>query len=479
MRPSRLTRAAAFTCAVLLLSACSTAAPSSDSDVRSTDGVLADARRRPRTTTTLAPTTSAPSTTATPRPATTSPAPTTTVAPPVAPNGPTTDADRCAQLRQQATLNPARFHPSSTFNQPAACIGVRADSAKWSSTWFNFANYPSRTDASKRGHISVAFDAYSTPVYSTEDATTTVRVFTPSWGWGHNLGANNVIPWNPSWEPAAGNDLEMMIVNPTTGVEYGLWLVQKVNWSSCFTLENLLAGWRAGVDLCVGAAGIGKNPDGSVSDHRNSSGFSQQGGRGMGNVLGMALLPTLDEIEKGSINHALNMETYATMFGPACTPTQLSTSAAGVDCGYAVAPASRLEWSSGPAAECGSVAQQNTPVSRSKTVPEGMRFALDITDQQIETWLNGRGYTGAKRNTARIFAVALRDYGWIISDTTCWESSMAVEGVANPKARARWAQLGITTPASDGGSLLSGLITNEGMVRTLESPAPDLYVNAF
>ena len=195
----------------------------------------------------------------------------------------------------------------------------------------------------------------------------------------------------------------------------------------------------------------------------------KEAGRGMGALQAMALLPTLDEVEKGSINHALNMETYGTMFGPACPTSGGGTP--GVDCGYAVAPATRLEWWNGPAGECGSVAQQNTPTDRAKTVPEGMRFALDMTDAQIDAWLDTKGYTGAKRTTARIFAVALRDYGWIISDTTCWTSATAVEGVANPQARARWAALGVTniTPQANS-EFLQGLIPAESKVRTIEGP---------
>jgi len=353
---------------------------------------------------------------------------------------------------------------------------VHPESDKWSSTWFRNANYPGRTDPSKRGKIGVSFDAYSTPVYYTEDATTFVKVFGAGWGYGVNLGNNNTIPWNPAWEPAAGNDMELVIVDRATGTEWGLWGLQKINWTSCFTLENLFGGWRAGIDLCVAAATLGRDIDGSVSNMRTSTGFANQAGRGMGAVQALALLPTLDEIEKGSINHALNMETYGTMFGPACTPSTPAASV-GVDCGFAVAPASRLEFYNGPATnECGAVAQQNTPAERAKTVPEGMRFVLDKTDAEIDAWLDSRGYTGKKRSTARIFAVALRDYGWIISDTTCWDSSMAVEGIANPKARTRWANLGITSPVSDGATLLDGLITAESDVKTIRPPSAEMVL---
>ena len=322
-----------------------------------------------------------------------------------------------------------------------------------------------------------------TPIISVtsivDQATTTVKVFIASWGYGTNMGTNPTIPWNPKWEPASGNDMEMIILDRATGKEWGLWGVQKVNWSTCLTLDNLLKGYRGGTDLCVANAIVGKNPDGTYSDAVRSTGFTQTNTRGLGKMNDMAMLPTLDEIEKGSINHVVNMETYGTMFGPACTSSQLGTAAQGVDCGYAVAPANRLEWVNGPATNCGTAALQNTAADRQTTVPEGMRFALNLTDAQIDAWLDSRGYTGAKRSTARIFAVAMRDYGWVISDTTCWDSSMAVEGVGNPKARPRWSALGITNPTVDGTTLLDGLITSADQVRTIKAPSSNRVVNPW
>ncbi len=40
---------------------------------------------------------------------------------------------------------------------------------------------------------------------------------------------------------------------------------------------------------------------------------------------------------------------------------------------------------------------------RARSVPEGTRFALHITDAEIDAWLTSRGYTGQKRATARVF----------------------------------------------------------------------------
>lgn len=396
---------------------------------------------------------------------------------PVAPTPPTADAARCRDLTTAATANPPLYAPDATWNRPVACLGARADSAGWSTRWFEYASLPGRTDATKRGAIDIAFDEYSTPVYETTDATGWVTVFITGWGHGDNLGAQRTIPWNPSWTPAAGNDLELIIVDRASGTEWGLWGVQKTNWSSCLTLANLAGGYRPGVDVCAAMATIGKTPTGEISNIRTSSGMTDGWGRGMGAIQGLALLPTLDEIERGSINHALNMETYATMFGPACTPAQMGTGAAGTDCGFAVAPATRLEWFDGPAASCGPTGLAPTAASRATTVPEGMRFAITLTDAQIDSWLDTRGYAGAKRRTARIFAVALRDYGWVISDTSCWGSSVSVDGVANPRSAARWNALGIDQFGATGDTLMDGLISSADQVRAIAPPSSAPVLN--
>lgn len=383
------------------------------------------------------------------------------------------NAERCAQVRARARSNPPLYSDTSIFNTPASCLDLHPESAGWAERWFNFANLPGRTDPTRRGELDIAFDAYSTPIYDAAEATTTMRVFHPNWAWQSDLGPTGTVPWNPAWKPAPGNDAEMTIVDSVTGKEWALWGVMTSNKTGCWTVENLLHGYRDDTALCVWTAFLERNADGTLADGRRGDGYSLKGGRGMGQLLSRALLPTLDEIENGSINHAVNMETYATMFGPACTAVDVSAGRAGTECGFAVSPATRLEYPDGPGA-CGASTQPNTVEGRSKSVPEGMRFVLNKTDAEIEAWLDSRSYVGAKRDTARIFAVALRDYGWIISDTTCWTSSMAVEGVANPSARARWRNLGITDPSGDG-ALLRGLIGSADDVLVLKPNTDRLF----
>jgi len=179
--------------------------------------------------------------------------------------------------------------------------------------------------------------------------------------------------------------------------------------------------------------------------------------RGMG-IEKLALITTADEVASGAIPHSLEMTVFNTMFGgPSCSP---DAPGAGVDCGFFLPPSTKVEWPNGYNGTCGANNIPTTSAMRSRTVPEGMRFALDITDAQINAWLDSRGYAGAKRETARIFAVGLRDYGWIIAETGCWGAAIETDGVQNPEAAAKWRALGVDETS---GNLLHGLLTRENI----------------
>ena len=118
----------------------------------------------------------------------------------------------------------------------------------------------------------------------------------------------------------------------------------------------------------------------------------------------------------------------------------------------------RLSGLAGP--DCLAIAENSVSdeAYRRTTLPSGTRFALQMTPAQIEQWLDSRGYTGAKRNTARVFATALVNYGWFITDTTCYAADFQVQGGANPETAAAWRSLGID---DDGREFLWGLITRD------------------
>ena len=87
-----------------------------------------------------------------------------------------------------------------------------------------------------------------------------------------------------------------------------------------------------------------------------------------------------------------------------------------------------------------------------------MRFALDITYEQIDAWVNSRTDLNATRkSTARIFARALKDYGMIVADTNGGSPSIQQAGGINPDNAAKWTALGMGPNDKD--NLLNGLIT--------------------
>lgn len=355
------------------------------------------------------------------------------------------------------------FGPNAAWNLPASRLGRSTALSPYVEHWWNYASRLWWDNPSQRGQVVTSFRDYSIPIYDARDSTGKVKIVTSAHGFGSVLPADGLVPWNDAWQPAIGNDQSMLIIDPDTGRDYELWLVQKANFSDC--LGN---GWRPG-NLCVGSAFLIPDAQGRPADYRKYEGGFMA--RGMG-LQKLALITRADEVASGSIRHALGMIMFGTMFGPECTASQRSTPAAGTTCGFYVDPATRLEWTDGPS-PCGQRTMTATSQDRSKTVPEGMRFALDISDGDIAKWLDSRGYQGALRETARVFAVALRDYGWIVADTSCSHAGIETEGTINPVAHAKWKQLGIPEgKASE--SLLQGLITEQRMyvVNPPSQPTP-------
>lgn len=333
---------------------------------------------------------------------------------------------------------------------------------------------------------------YSIPVYKASDATQQVRVrlnsaFAIA---GTNIGgddwANNnsgydwgkTIPWNPSWRPSAGNDSQMTIIDEVNGTEIDLWGVSRLdipssnNVSGCLgDINNLLfrGGYDANVDLCVATAYIIKTPNKETADYRTYEGnYPHSTGVGLQSYAGLI---TPEEVMAGEIRHASKFTPTNTMFGPECPKNiDINDPAIGNTCGVALAPAGQFEkignydgMDFNPVLNPSglSFATGNTPdEKRAGTVPEGMRFGLNITDAEINSWLDSRGYTGRKRETARIFAVAMRDYGLIVTDSGGGGAIIQVQGGRNSDTAKKWRDLGIE---GDGTDLLFGLFTKDKM----------------
>lgn len=351
---------------------------------------------------------------------------------------------------------------TATWNQPASTFGPSKTLQSYAERWWKYGG-----GASQPGYVSAAFGDYSIPVYDAANKTGDARVFLAVWA--QNLYTSSIgvtMPWNPAWKPGTGNDGLMTIIDYKTGT---VWSVGGLGqWPiNCVEPFGLGPNARAGFDptnpthLCT--SGMSKR-DGIYTFNDSTT----VDGRGMG-IDQIALTVRASEVRSGAIRHALAMGITATMFGPAC-PGGSRDPGFGVSCGSWVKPATKLERINPNTINC-PTPQVVSDAERSKTIPEGMRFAIRITDAEITRWLDSRKYTGQLRETARIFAVALRDYGWIIAETGCHGMLIQTDSAFAGDAAPVWKQLGITgTGTYPNGDLIAGLITPE-RVYVVEPPS--------
>lgn len=226
------------------------------------------------------------------------------------------------------------------------------------------------------GNFNLAFDTYTYPVYSASEATSRYTVRTR---WPSNLQGRS-IPWNPEWRPAPGTDGQVIVIDERRGREWNLYKAEVGDGVITATNGSLVPG-----------------------DYRTRTrGYPPS--RGVG-IPYLAMLVRPEEIARGRIEHALAM------------PIRNTSGE------YYVAPATKLERATGRPG-----------------VPEGMRFALDVTEEEIARWAAGLPASEETRRAARIIARALRDYGWFITDTS---GSASFQFEANVSAGEDWERLGL------------------------------------
>jgi hypothetical protein len=219
--------------------------------------------------------------------------------------------------------------------------------------------------------------------------------------WGNLNGKS--IPWNPEWQPAPGTDAQIILLDPAAGREWNFWQVEFTDGVIRASNANLVDG-----------------------DYRTKEdGFRPS--RGIG-VQYLAMLVRPEEVRQGEIRHGLSMpirNTDGTEF---------------------VAPATKLE-------------HPGRPVG----IPEGMRFALEFTEEEMEEWLQSLPPEVEQMKTyARIVGRALRDYGWFITDTS---GGAHLQHEAWVTAGEEWSALGLETVEVAGKEyprdLLDGLMQRE------------------
>ena len=270
------------------------------------------------------------------------------------------------------------------------------------------------------------------------------------------------MPWNPAWKTGMGGDNEIFILDDRPGKNNEMYTIWGYKAGNC-VLDALFFPNR----VCASQLNISRDHFGNKINYKTHEGYVSDRGVGLSYY---ATLTTPEEVAAGEIRHALGISIPNTSFGAICTKQQLGTSAEGNTCGTAVAPASKFEWGGNPSIEMLKDEPYKSLYTISKTIPEGMRFALDITDSQIESWIasNTKLKNDSNRaKSARIFAKALRDYGMIVVDTNGAHPGIQMVGGVNPDHRAAWTS--VSMGPEYGSDLLDGLI-NKNNLYVVEPP---------
>jgi hypothetical protein len=269
------------------------------------------------------------------------------------------------------------------------------------------------------------------------------------------------IPWNSNWKTGMGGDNEIIIIDDRPGITEGrIYTIWGYNAGGCM----LYSGGR----VCGMSIKIGRGHDGNIIDYRTHEGYVSERGVGLSYY---ATLTTPDEVLAGEIRHALGISIPNTSFGPICTSQQLGTNAEGNSCGTALAPASKFEHG-GLTVESNYMSEPfKSTYTLNRRIPEGMRFSINLTYEQIDAWVASRSdlqNNPRRAETAKIFARAIRDYGMIVVDTNGSRPDVQMVGGVNPDNAAKWKSLALG-PDLGGNDLLKGLI-NRSNLYVVEPP---------
>ena len=248
----------------------------------------------------------------------------------------------------------------------AAYVRPFGENAPWNVPVAELKRHPNSRELVRRlwfegsdrpGNFNLSFDAYTYPVYEAADASGLFEVRTAR---KKPLNGHK-IPWNPTWKPAPGTDAQAIIIDQKTGAEWDLFQV-------VFDGKFIHA----------------RNASRIPGDYRKREvGFVPSRGAG---IPYLAMLVRGQEVLEGEIRHALTL------------------TARNTDGVLFVPPATKLEW----------------PGSRRDGIPEGTRYALDISDAEIEQWIRNLPNELPKeaKRSARTIARALRDYGCFVVDSS-------------------------------------------------------------
>ncbi|MEM9975243.1 MAG: hypothetical protein AAF771_13780 [Pseudomonadota bacterium] len=297
------------------------------------------------------------------------------------------------------------YGPNAPWNIPVDGLPIHDDSEELATKLWN----DTGTDRADR-NFNINNTSYTYPVYEVTEDTPTMTVESRN-GWGNLDGEE--IPFDPSWEPAPGSDAQIIILDPATGREWNLWQAEVNGDTVTVSNGNLVEGMG-----------------GSDSYFDREVGFGPS--RGVG-IQYLAMLVRPEEVALGEIQHALSL------------PIQNTSGA------EFAAPGTKIEH----------------PGVRMDGIPEGTRFSLDVTYDEIDEHIASLPdeVPDVTKESLRTIMVAMKDYGWFVTDTS---GGTHFQLESTTSAQEEWEALGMID-FEVGGKVyprdaLDGLITEDRLI---------------
>lgn len=285
------------------------------------------------------------------------------------------------------------------------------------------------------GEFSIEFEEYSVPIYQIEISNDGKSIsmeygdgeahwsyfyptaFSQNMGAAGNIKPGDKVPDSAAFINADGNDAVFILENRKDGRVYYFWMARQPIYNA-LTLKNILAGILYKKPQHIAASAYVTKPFTATKP------TSQ---RGMG-IEKRALVITGEELLEGEIKHALEMTVTNTWY---CNDVKKAIS--GVDF---FPPATRCEFSN-------TSYPSGRTTDKTKLVPEGLRIAFDVSDQERSDWLDRQGFTDGFRIFADMVTKCMCKYGLVVAETGGYGIGIQTTGIQGPD-RPIYERFGIT-----------------------------------
>jgi len=206
--------------------------------------------------------------------------------------------------------SPFRFFSSSSFWNKALPADARLD-RRSAAVVGAFDEEIAKEEEAKTGSVNILTTEFSVPIYTVPATEPTVRVAYAGGGSAPTLqSAWDAVPLPAGAQPAAGTDKHLVVWQPSTNKLWEFWHLEQTQ------MGGWQAGWGGAIEHVSSSSG--------AYDSRSWPGANRYWGASASSLSIAGGLITLEDLERGQINHALAIGIPDVREGVYASPAQRS-----------------------------------------------------------------------------------------------------------------------------------------------------------